>query len=182
MIDRLKELIESLIFVSLEPLSLEKIKGVLQEFPDAEIEQAINELLKIYTSNERGIQIILSAGGYLFATRPEFDDYIRRLLQAERRSRLSRAALETLSAIAYNQPITLSEISAIRGVDSTHTLKVLLQKKLVKIVGRKKSPGKPLIYRTTHRFLTHFGLNDIKDLPSQEEISKIMEEETEIED
>ncbi len=180
--DRLKELIESLIFVSLEPLSLEKIKSVLHEFPDSEIEQAINELLESYTSNERGIQIVLSAGGYLFATRPEFDDYIRRLLQAERRSRLSRASLETLSAIAYNQPITLSEISAIRGVDSTHTLKVLLQKKLVKIVGRKKSPGKPLIYRTTNRFLTHFGLDNIKDLPSQEEISKIMEEESEIED
>ena len=178
----LKKLIESLIFVSLEPLSLEKIKSVLDEFPDSEIQQAINELLESYMSNERGIQIVLSAGGYLFATRPEFDDYIRRLLQAERRSRLSRAALETLSAIAYNQPITLSEISAIRGVDSTHTLKVLLQKKLIKIVGRKKSPGKPLIYRTTDRFLTHFGLNDIKDLPSQEEISKIMEEEAEIED
>ncbi len=180
--DRLKELIESLIFVSLEPLSLEKIKSVLGEFSEKDIEQAVENLLKSYTSNERGIQIVLSAGGYLFATRPEFDDYIRRLLQAERRSRLSRPALETLSAIAYNQPITLSEISAIRGVDSTHTLKVLLQKKLVKIVGRKKSPGKPLIYRTTDRFLTHFGLNDIKDLPSQEEISKILEEEAEIED
>lgn len=180
--DRLKELIESLIFVSLEPLSLEKIKSVLEEFSEKDIERAVEDLLKSYTSNERGIQIILSAGGYLFSTRPEFDDYIRRFLQAERRSRLSRAALETLSAIAYNQPITLSEISAIRGVDSTHTLKVLLQKKLAKIVGRKKSPGKPLIYRTTERFLTHFGLNNINELPSQEEISKIMEEETNIEE
>lgn len=182
MIDRLKELIESLIFVSLEPLSLEKVKSVLEEFSEKDIERAVEGLLENYTSNERGIQIILSAGGYLFSTRPEFDDYIKRLLQAERRSRLSRAALETLSAIAYNQPITLSEISAIRGVDSTHTLKVLLQKKLIKIVGRKKTPGKPLIYRTTNRFLTHFGLNNIKDLPSQEEISKIMEEETKIEE
>lgn len=180
--ERLKELLESLIFVSLEPLSLEKIKSVLEEFTEKDIEQGIEDLLESYTANERGIQIVLSGGGYLFATRPEFDDYIKRLLQAERRSRLSRAALETLSAIAYNQPITLSEISAIRSVDSTHTLKVLLQKKLVKIVGRKKSPGKPLIYRTTERFLTHFGLNTIKDLPSQEEISKIMEEGAEIED
>jgi len=180
--NRLKELIESLIFVSSEPLTLEKIKGVLEEFSETEIEQAIQDLLESYTSNERGIQITLSAGGYLFSTRPEFDAYIRRLLQTEKRSRLSRAALETLSAIAYNQPITLAEISAIRGVDSTHTLKVLLQKKLVKIVGRKKSPGKPLIYRTTDRFLTHFGLNNIKDLPSQEEISKIMEEETPVDE
>lgn len=180
--NRLKELIESLIFVSLEPLSLEKIKSILEEFSENDIERAVEDLLESYTSNKRGIQIIFSAGGYLFSTRPEYDDYIRRLLQAERRNRLSRAALETLSAIAYNQPITLSEISAIRGVDSTHTLKVLLQKKLVKIVGRKKSPGKPLIYRTTKRFLTHFGLNDINELPSQEEISKIMEEVTDIEE
>ena len=95
----------------------------------------------------------------------------------ERRSRLSSAALETLSAIAYHQPITLAEISALRGVDSTHTLKTLLQKGLVKIVGRKKSPGNPLIYRTSEKFLSYFGLNSIKDLPSPEELSKILEEE-----
>jgi segregation and condensation protein B len=173
---RLKELIESLIFVSLEPLTLEKIKSVLQEFEEEEVEQAIKELLESYLSNERGIQIILSGGGYLFSTKPEFDTWIRRFLKAEKKSRFSRAALETLSAIAYNQPITLAEISALRGVDSSHTLKVLLQKKLVKIVGRKKAPGRPLIYRTTEKFLIHFGLNSLQDLPSQEEISEFLEE------
>jgi segregation and condensation protein B len=179
---RLKELIESLIFISLEPLTLEKIKRVLQEFSEQEIEQAIKELLSNYSSNERGIQIIQSAGGYLFCTKPEFDSWIRRLFKEERKHRLSPAALETLSVVAYHQPITLAEISALRGVDSTHTLKVLLRKKLVKIVGRKKSPGKPLIYRTSNKFLTHFGLNSIQDLPSQEEILKILEEEKEIEE
>lgn len=174
---RLKELIESLIFVSLEPLSLEKIKSVLQEFPQEEIEQAIKDLLESYVSNESGIQIIQSAGGFLFSTKSEFDSWIRRLFRIEKKNKLSPAALETLSAVAYHQPITLAEVSALRGVDAAHTLKVVLRKKLVKIVGRKKSPGKPLIYRTTDKFLSHFGLSTIKDLPSQEEISNVLEEE-----
>jgi segregation and condensation protein B len=175
--NRLKEIIESLIFMSLEPLTLEKIKGVLTEFNEREIEQAINELLETFVTNERGIQIIQAAGGYLFSTKPEHDSWIKRLLKLERKNRLSSAALETLSAIAYHQPITLAEISALRGVDSSHTLKTLLQKRLVKIVGRKKSPGNPLIYRTSEKFLAYFGLNNIKDLPSSEEMSKILEEE-----
>jgi len=180
--NRLKEVIESLIFISLEPLSLEKIKNVLTEFPEQEIGQAINELLESYISNERGIQIIQSAGGYLFSTKPEHDSWVKRLLKVERKNKLSSAALEALSAVAYHQPITLAEISALRGVDSTHTLKTLLQKKLIKIVGRKRSPGNPLIYRTSDKFLTHFGLNSIKDLPSPEELSKILEEESIIEE
>ncbi len=175
--NRLQEIIESLIFISLEPLTLEKIKSVLTEFEENEVEQAIKELLENYMTNERGIHIIQSAGGFLFSTKPEHDSWIKRLLRVERKSKLSSAALETLSAIAYHQPVTLAEISALRGVDSTHTLKTLLQKRLVKIVGRKKSPGNPLIYRTSEKFLTYFGLNSIKDLPSPEELSKILEEE-----
>jgi segregation and condensation protein B len=175
--NRLMELIESLIFVSSEPLSTERIKIVLEEFSEEEIEQALQKLVASYSSDERGIEITQSAGRYIFSTKPEFDPWIRRLLRIERKNKLSSAALETLSAIAYHQPVTLAEISALRGVDSTHTLKVLLQKKLIKIVGRKKSPGRPLIYRTTDKFLTYFGLNSIKDLPTEEEISKILEEE-----
>jgi segregation and condensation protein B len=175
--ERLKEVVESLIFISLEPLSLEKIKSVLTEFPEEDIDQAIKEVLASYASDERGIQIIQAAGGYLFSTKSEHDTWIKRLLRVERKNKLSSAAMETLSAIAYHQPITLAEISALRGVDSSQTLKTLLQKKMIKIVGRKKSPGNPLIYRTSNKFLTHFGLNDIKDLPTPEEISKILEEE-----
>jgi segregation and condensation protein B len=106
---------------------------------------------------------------------------VRRLLKIDKKSRLSSAALETLSVIAYHQPITLSEISALRNVDSSYTLKTLLQKKLIKIVGRKTSPGKPLIYRTTERFLAYFGLNSLGDLPTEEEISKILGEEKDLE-
>lgn len=178
----LEGLIESLIFISLQPLSLDKIKSTLHEFPDKEIERAIKDLQESYVSNRRGIQIIQSAGGYLFSTKPEFEPWISRFFREERKTHLSGAALETLSVVAYHQPMTLSEISALRGVDSTHTLKGLLQKRFVKIVGRKKSPGKPLIYRTTDKFLAHFGLNSLKDLPSQEEISKFLEEEEKIEE
>jgi segregation and condensation protein B len=174
---RLKDVIESLVFVSLEPLNLEKIKSICTEFADWEIEQAIQELVENYASNDRGIQIIQAAGGYLFSTKSEYDQWIRRLLSLEQKSKLSHAALETLASVAYHQPVTLAEISALRGVDASHSLKSLLKKKLVKITGRKKSPGRPLIYRTTDKFLTYFGLNNIKDLPSEEEILKILDEE-----
>jgi len=174
---QLREIIECLIFVSLEPLSMDKIKGVLQEYSEADIQAAVDEILAGYAANERGIQIIQAAGGLLFTTKPQHDEWIRRLYTNERRNRLSPASLETLSVVAYHQPVTLAEISSIRGVDSSHALKTLLLKRLVKITGRKKAPGKPLIYRTTDKFLTYFGLNDIKELPSQEEIEKILDEE-----
>jgi len=173
----LKDIIESLIFVSLEPLSFDKIKSTLTEFQDEDIQIAINDLLECYSTNKRGIQIIQVAGGLLFSTNPDYDIWIKRLLNVNRKNKLSPAALETISTIAYYQPITLAEISAIRGVDSTSSLKSLLQKRLVKIVGRKKGPGRPLIYRTSNRFLTYFGLQSISDLPSQEEITKILENE-----
>lgn len=174
---QLSGIIESLLFVSSEPLSTEKLKNVLTEYSEQEIESSLAVILEKYTSHPGGIQIIRTGGGYLFATRAEHDPWIRRLLRVNRKNKLSPAALETLSTIAYHQPITLAEICAFRGVDATHSLKTLLQKKLVKIVGRKKSPGKPLIYRTSERFLTYFGLDSLKDLPSQEEISKLLEEE-----
>jgi segregation and condensation protein B len=175
----LKNIIEALVFVSIEPLTLDKIKDILKEFPDKEIERAAAELTEYYSESRRGITIIQASGGYLFATQNEYDEYIKRLLKHEKKQKLSREALETLSTIAYHQPTTLAEISAIRGVDASHCLKTLLEKKLIKIVGRKKSPGKPLIYRTTKHFLTYFELNSIEDLPSKKEIEKILAEKYE---
>ncbi|MBD3413625.1 MAG: SMC-Scp complex subunit ScpB [Candidatus Aminicenantes bacterium] len=175
----LNNIIEALIFVSLEPLPLEKIKEILKEFSDEDIEKAAQKLVLDYSEGKRGIHIHQASGGYLFATRKEYNEYVKRLMRDEKRKKLSREALETLSAVAYHQPITLAEISAIRGVDATHCLKTLLEKKLIKIVGRKKSPGKPLIYRTSKEFLAYFGLNSIEDLPSKEEIEKILEDKDE---
>lgn len=173
----LKEAIEALIFMSPEPLTFDKVKEVLSDFPASEVEQAAQELQADYAAPGRGIQITQTAGGWVFVTRPEYDAYVRRLLKIDRKSKLSAAALETLSIVAYHQPITLSEISALRNVDSSYTIKTLLQKKLVKIVGRKKSPGNPLVYRTTDRFLAYFGLNSLTELPTEEEIAKILGED-----
>ncbi len=117
----------------------------------------------------------------MLVTRPEFDAYVRRLLKIDRKSRLSAAALETLSIVAYHQPITLAEVSALRNVDSSYSIKSLLQKKLVKIVGRKKAPGNPLVYRTSDRFLAYFGLNSLDELPTEEEIAKILGEDKTVE-
>jgi segregation and condensation protein B len=165
--------------VSIDPLTLDKIKDILHEFSDEDIENATLKLVHDYSESKKGIRIHRTSGGFLFATRKEYNEYVKRLLRDEKRQKLSREALETLSAVAYHQPITLAEISAIRGVDATHCLKTLLEKKLIKIVGRKKSPGKPLIYRTSKDFLTYFGLNSIEDLPSKEEIEKILEDKYE---
>jgi len=173
----LKSIIESLIFISREPLTFEKIKSILNEIPDKEIETAISELIRTYSSQDKGIKITKTGGGYLFITKTENDKWIKRLLNLEKKSKLSPAALETLSTVAYHQPITQAEISTLRGVDSTHALKTLLKKRLLKITGRKKSPGRPLIYRTTNKFLIYFGLDSIKDLPSNEEIEIILGEE-----
>jgi segregation and condensation protein B len=175
--DNLKEIIEALIFISVEPLTAEKMKEVLTDVPEPDIAQALQELVTRYESADGAIRIIQTAGGYVFSTKPAYDPYVRRLLQIERKKKLSSQALETLSAVAYHQPVTQSEISAIRSVDSTYALHTLLENKLIKIVGRKEAPGRPLLYRTTEKFLTYFGLNAIEDLPSEEELRKLMQEE-----
>ena len=175
--DNLKEIIEALIFISVEPLTPEKMKEVLTDVSEADIAQALQELATRYESAGGAIRIIQTAGGYVFSTKPDYDPHVRRLLQIERRKKLSPASLETLSAVAYHQPVTQAEISAIRSVDSTYALHTLLENKLIKIVGRKEAPGRPLLYRTTEKFLTYFGLNSIEDLPSEEELIKLMQEE-----
>jgi segregation and condensation protein B len=176
MTSELKNILETLIFISIEPLPFEKIRTLLTDFSQEEIKNNLEELVHDYAPESKGIQIVQVAGGYMFSTKKEYDPWIRQLLHVERKNRLSIAAMETLSTVAYHQPLTLAEISAFRGVDSSHSLKTLLQKRLVKIIGRKKTPGKPLIYRTSNRFLSYFGLESLKDLPSQDEISKILEE------
>ncbi len=170
-------ILESLIFVSQEPLTLDKIQAILPDVPAEEIREAVEALVAGGDAPERGIRIVRTGGGFLFATKPEHDAWVRRLLQIERKNKLSSASLETLAAIAYHQPVTQAEISMIRGVDSTYTLHTLLEKKLIKIVGRKKAPGNPLVYRTSERFLQYFGLNSLDDLPSEEEVGKILQEE-----
>lgn len=173
----LTPVLESLIFVSQEPVTLERLQAVLEGVPAEDIRAALDELVARYSADDHGVQIVRTGGGWLFMTKPGHDREVRRLLQIERKTRLSAAGLETLAVIAYRQPVTQAEISAIRGVDSTTALKTLLEKHLVKIVGRKKAPGSPLIYRTSDQFLQYLGLNGLDELPSEEEIAKIIQDE-----
>ncbi len=168
----LKYIIETLLFVSYEPLTLEKMKSALQSFDLSAIKEAIHELKNEYDNLEKGIYLVEVAGGYQLRTRPEYADWIRKLIQPPIQ-RLGQAALETLAIIAYKQPVLRSDIEYIRGVDSSSIIRMLLARKLIKITGRKDIPGRPLVYGTTRVFLETFGLKDIKDLPVSRDISDL---------
>ncbi|MBM3294798.1 MAG: SMC-Scp complex subunit ScpB [Candidatus Aminicenantes bacterium] len=172
----IKSILEALIFISVEPLTMDKIKEVLPERSEEEIAAALTALAAEFESGPRAIRLVQTGGGRVFSTKPDYDPYVRKLLQIERRKKLSPAALETLSAVAYHQPATAPDVMSIRGVDSTTALHTLLENKLVKISGRKDAPGRPLLYRTTEKFLAYFGLNSLDDLPREEELRKILEE------
>ncbi len=176
MTENLKPILEALIFISVEPLTMERIREVLPEDSESDLDEALRQLIESYADGPQAIHITRSAGGYVFSTKPDFDAPVRRLLQIERRKKLSGQALEVLSAIAYHQPVTQAEIAAIRSVDSSHALHTLLENKLIKIAGRKEAAGRPLLYRTTDKFLAYFGLNAIEELPSADELKKLLEE------
>nr|HID60104.1 SMC-Scp complex subunit ScpB [Desulfobacterales bacterium] len=169
--DNLSAIIESLLFVSEEPLSISKIHSVLKEFDKKKIREAIEALIERYQSQEHGFTLKEVAGGFQFRTRPEYSEWIKRL-KPSNPVRLSRPALETLTIIAYRQPVLRCEIEEIRGVDCGGTIRTLLEKKLIRVVGRKDLPGRPLIYGTTRQFLEVFDLKDITALPSLKELEE----------
>lgn len=162
--ERLELLVEALLFSSERPVSLKELTDLLPEFTYAEIRKAILELRSFYERSERSFELIEVAGGYQFRTRQAFAPIIQRFYKSSP-YRLSDAAVETLAIIAYRQPISRNEIEAIRGVDVSHVLKVLIEKGLIRIVGKKELPGRPLLYGTTKKFLEVFGLKDITCLP-----------------
>ncbi len=162
----LEDILYALLFVAEAPLSLETLVEVTGE-PAEAVEQALARLQQ--RLNESGsIQLVAIAGGYQLATKPEYAFYIARLLKPPSRP-LSRSALEVLSIIAYEQPVTQAQIDALRGVDSSHTVRLLLGKGLIQEVGRKDAPGRPILYGTTPQFLHYFGLNSLDDLPEKPE-------------
>src|SRR5262249_59038996 len=138
-------------------------------FPGAEketLQAALDELIRSCEPDERGVMVQRVAGGVRLATKPELGEWVRALYRSRNRRRLSAQALETLAIIAYRQPITTPEIQSLRGTDPSSVLEALLEKRLVRILGRKKVVGKPFLYGTTQEFLAHFGLNTLQDLPS----------------
>ena len=170
--DDLKNIVESLLFVAEEPLSVEQVKQVLS-LPDTKmIRQTLNELMADYEGRQGAFTLHEVAGGYQFRSRPEYVPWIRRFLQPKP-SRLSKAALETLAIIAYKQPMIRSDIEHLRGVDCGGVLRMLLERKLIRVLGRKEIPGRPLIYATTKQFLQVFDLKNLKDLPSPKEIEAL---------
>ena len=167
--DNLKPILESLLLIAEEPLSLEKIKPVLPDLSGREITAAMDQLAAEYDERSAGFCLTKVAGGYQLRTRPEYTEYVQRLIQPKP-ARLSKAALETLAIIAYKQPVLRADIERIRGVDSGGVLRALLERKMIRILGRKEIPGRPLIYATTKLFLEVFGLKDLTELPSAAEI------------
>ena len=169
--DDLKNIVESLLFVADEPLTIERLKQIIGGSETKALREALDELMLDYETRQGGFYLNPVAGGYQIRTRPEYMEYIKRLLQPKPQ-RLSKAALETLAIIAYKQPVIRADIEHLRGVDCGGVLRVLLERKFIRVLGRKEIPGRPLIYATTKRFLEVFGLKNLKDLPTPKEIEE----------
>jgi segregation and condensation protein B len=165
-------IIEALIFVSEEPLSVKTMAEVLREDREL-VEAALVELAKEFNERNGGLQLRELAGGWQFATRPEYHEHVRAYLKSRPSAKLSIASLETLAVIAYKQPVTVPEILEIRGVQSPSSIKTLLDKKLIVAKGRKETVGRPMMYGTSKDFLIQFGLKDLSELPSMEDFQDL---------
>ncbi len=177
---QVRAVLEALIFASPQPITAKEITRVLQGVPRQDWERELAELRADYARDERGLQIVEVAAGYQITTRPEYNDWVRELLDPRTPTRLSIQALETLAVIAYKQPVTLPEIIELRGVKSGGVVKTLLEKRLIRITGRKEVVGRPILYGTTKQFLLHFGLRDLEELPKIEEFAEVLGEEVDV--
>jgi len=172
--ERLKAILESLLFAAGEPVALARLATVLDNVAREAIKKALGEMILGYGAGARGVVLEEVAGGYQLRTPKEHALYVRKLLAAKP-PRLSRPLLETLAIIAYRQPITRPEIEQLRGVDSGGVLETLLERRLVRIAGRKEAPGRPIMYATSAEFLEVFGLRDLEGLPDLEEFKQLEE-------
>jgi segregation and condensation protein B len=169
----LKAIVEALIFASPEPLTLKQMHKLLDSEPKEDIAAAIAALRRDY-DRPGGLQLVEVAGGLQIVTRPDLHEWVRRLFHERSTQKLTVQALETLAVIAYKQPITALEIAEIRGVNTSGVLNTLLERHMVKIVGRKQVVGRPFLYATTKEFLIRFGLNDLSDLPKVEDMAEAL--------
>jgi segregation and condensation protein B len=176
----IKAVLEALIFASPQPVTAREILKVMGGVPKEDWHAALGELQAEYARDGRGLQIVEIAAGWQITTRPEYNDWVRELLDPKTPTRLSIQALETLAVVAYKQPVTLPEIIDLRGVKSGGVLKTLLEKRLIRIVGRKEVVGRPILYGTTKHFLLHFGLKDLSELPKIEEFAEVLGEEVDV--
>lgn len=172
MSEDLGAIIESLLFAAGEPLSIETLCSVIEGADKPAVRSALGALQAAYEARGGGFYLAEAAGGYQLRSRPAFQPWIRRLLGTSA-PRLSRAALETLAIVAYRQPVIRADVEAIRGVDCGGVLRMLMERKLIRVMGRKEIPGRPLIYGTTKHFLETFELRDLRDLPTLKEIQEL---------
>ena len=173
-VDELKPVIEALIYVSEEPITVKQLAALLEGETTDDIQNAAVQLTEEFNARGGGLELRQLAGGYRITTRPEFSEYVRRYLKSQPSAKLSLAALETLAVIAYKQPITIPEILEIRGVTSTSAIKTLLDRRLIVAKGHKQVVGRPMLYGTSKDFLIHFGLNDLSELPNLEDFEDLM--------
>lgn len=169
----LKAIVEALIFASPEPLTLKAILRILDEEPPEHVEEALAAVRRDW-DRESGLRLVEVAGGYQIVTRPELSEWVGRLFHEHSKQRLSVQALETLAVVAYRQPVTGPEIAEIRGVNTSGVLGTLVERRLIKVVGRKPVVGRPFLYATTREFLDRFGLNDLSDLPKAEDMAEAL--------
>ena len=171
----LSALLEAIVYLAREPVSIDAIQKALPDVDPREIQECVAALMEKYAQPGHGIEIREIAGGLRFSTKPEHHELLKTFLQAQTpATRLSLAALETLAVIAYKQPVTVPEVQEIRGVQASGVIKTLLDKKLVATAGRKEVLGRPILYKTTKEFLIHFGLKDLSELPSMEEFEELI--------
>jgi len=169
-----RPVIEALLFAADRPLSVSRLTELIGGVPLGTVHEAVQEICRDYNLNGRSIMLREVAGGFQFYTKPQYAPWLRRLYNVKSSNRLSPAALETLAIVAYKQPITRAEIEVIRGVNVSGLLNTLLERRLIKISGHEDTIGKPLLYRTTNEFLSHFGLADIRDLPPISSLSEMV--------
>jgi segregation and condensation protein B len=172
--DNLKAIVESLLFAADAPLTVDKIVSVMDIRDRKAAHNALASLAEEYESQKRGFFLSEVAGGYQLRTRPEYGQWVRRMKQS-RPARLSRAAMETLAIVAYKQPVLRSDVEHLRGVDSGGTLRTLLERGLIRVLGRKPLPGRPMLYGTTKRFLEIFDLKALNGLPTLKDLKELGE-------
>ncbi len=172
-IEKLKQVLESLLFVSETPLSAKRASNIIKDTSVEEVQKAFTELLDEINQLNRSFQLVQIAEGFQIVTRPEYHRWAKELYKIISKTRLSKAALEALAIIAYKQPVTRAEVEAIRGVEVSNLVQNLLEKKMIRILGRAETAGRPLLYGTTHEFLIHFGLKDLSDMPKVSEIQEL---------
>jgi segregation and condensation protein B len=168
-----KAIVEALIFASPEPITPKMLYKLLADEPKEDVAAAVDALKADYDSRP-GLQLVEVAGGYQIVTRPQLHEWVRRLFHERSSQKLTVQGLETLAVIAYKQPITALEIGEIRGVNTSGVLSTLLERHLIKIVGRKNVVGRPFLYATTKEFLIRFGLNNLNDLPKVEDMAEAL--------